>query len=175
VLIERKDALRYGFDPAANNNAEVGNRPHFQGIREDSKLPSTSQAKGASVVVESQPLPNIGSVLETPSTCDAQNPTPTKHLTLLSVVTKLARSNRALVAFFMTLVYGYVTFQQSCSIFHNLLRRIAYSSQEPALPLHLQAIWGLKSSKVGLVFLAAVVPTLFCKSMNTILEPTLIP
>ena len=37
-----------------------------------------------------------------------------------------------------------------------------YSSQEPALPLHLQAAWGLDSSQVGLVFLAAVVPTLFC-------------
>jgi len=43
---------------------------------------------------------------------------------------------------------------------HSL--RVVYSSQEPALPLHLQAVWGLDSSKVGLVFLAAVIPTLVC-------------
>jgi MFS transporter, DHA1 family, solute carrier family 18 (vesicular amine transporter), member 1/2 len=39
---------------------------------------------------------------------------------------------------------------------------VVYSSQEPALPLHLQQIWGLNSAKVGQVYIAAVVPTLFC-------------
>lgn len=40
--------------------------------------------------------------------------------------------------------------------------RVVYSSQEPALPLHLQQVWGLGSAKVGLVYLAAVVPTIIC-------------
>jgi hypothetical protein len=39
---------------------------------------------------------------------------------------------------------------------------------EPTLPLRLQAIWGLGSSQVGLVFIAAVVPTLICEKTNII-------
>jgi len=31
--------------------------------------------------------------------------------------------------------------------------------------LHLQAVWGLEADKVGLVFIAAVVPTFFCKQL----------
>lgn len=37
-------------------------------------------------------------------------------------------------------------------------------TQEPTIPLQLEKIWGLDSAKVGLVFLAAVVPTVVCKS-----------
>lgn len=39
------------------------------------------------------------------------------------------------------------------------------TSQEPALPLYLQASWRLNSSKVGLVYIAAVVPTLFSSTI----------
>lgn len=44
-----------------------------------------------------------------------------------------------------------------------ILYRVVYSSQEPTIPLHLQQVWNLDSGKVGLVFIAAVVPTLFCE------------
>lgn len=42
--------------------------------------------------------------------------------------------------------------------------RLVYSVLETTLPLHLQDVWGLGSGKVGLIFLAAVIPTLFCTS-----------
>ena len=45
------------------------------------------------------------------------------------------------------------------------LHRWIISSEEPALPLHLQDIWNFNPSKVGLVYIAAVVPTLFCTSL----------
>ena len=44
-----------------------------------------------------------------------------------------------------------------------ILYRVTYTSQEPALPVRLQDLYGFDSLKVGLVFLAAVVPTIFCK------------
>lgn len=46
--------------------------------------------------------------------------------------------------------------------------RLVYTSQEPAIPLHLQNVWDLDSGKVGLVFLAAVIPTLFCKKYTQV-------
>ena len=45
------------------------------------------------------------------------------------------------------------------------LHRWIISSEEPALPLHLQDVWNFNPSKVGLVYIAAVVPTLFCTSL----------
>lgn len=36
------------------------------------------------------------------------------------------------------------------------------SMQEPTLPLHLQSVWGYNSDKVGLVYMAALVPALIC-------------
>ncbi|KAJ6569655.1 MFS general substrate transporter [Mycena capillaripes] len=66
------------------------------------------------------------------------------RLSLVGVIARLFRSSRAVVVIIITFLYG-----------------IIYSTQEPTLPLHLQAIWGLNSSKVGLVYLAGVVPTLF--------------
>lgn len=43
---------------------------------------------------------------------------------------------------------------------------VSYSAQEPALPLYLADRYGLNSSKVGLVLLAGVIPTLFCESLS---------
>lgn len=36
-----------------------------------------------------------------------------------------------------------------------------YTCIEPTLPLHMQSLWGFDSTKVGLVFLGAVIPTFF--------------
>lgn len=44
----------------------------------------------------------------------------------------------------------------------NRINRAVVSSQEPSVPVHLQAVWDLSPERVGVVFIAAVVPTLFC-------------
>ncbi|PCH33242.1 MFS general substrate transporter [Wolfiporia cocos MD-104 SS10] len=61
---------------------------------------------------------------------------------------KLVTSSRAIAVCASTLMYGMIL-----------------ASQEPALPLHLQAIWKLNASKVGIVYIAAVVPTLFSSAL----------
>lgn len=172
LIIERKEALCHGVDPAANPNAgaDKDNERHIRGVHDNSEIPSASQEKGNGVD-SAQSGPNAGAIVELLRTADAEDPASPgtkKSLSLLAVVMKLAKSTRALIAFFITLVYGYVLPQVACCLGHNQSRRIIYSSQEPALPLHLQTTWGLDSSKVGLIFLAAVVPTLFCKSMDII-------
>ncbi|KAI6146708.1 hypothetical protein BKA82DRAFT_4415516 [Pisolithus tinctorius] len=45
----------------------------------------------------------------------------------------------------------------------HLLGSVVNSMEELTLPLHLQAVWGLDSSQVGLVYLAAFIPALVCQ------------
>ncbi|KAK0494218.1 major facilitator superfamily domain-containing protein [Armillaria luteobubalina] len=72
-----------------------------------------------------------------------------KKVSFVQVLRLLLRSHRALVAAFLTFVYG-----------------IVYSTQEPVISSHLNSVWGLNSSKVGLVLLASVIPTLFASPLS---------
>ncbi|KAJ7275547.1 major facilitator superfamily domain-containing protein [Mycena haematopus] len=74
---------------------------------------------------------------------------PAQRLSLAGVIIKLFTLPRAVVAITVIFLYG-----------------IVYSAQEPTLPLHLQDVWGLNSSKVGLVYLAGVVPTFFSAPLS---------
>jgi len=62
----------------------------------------------------------------------------------LQIVWKLSTSPRAMSAFILSLLYG-----------------IVLGGEEPTLPLRLQAVWGLSSAKVGIVYLGATAPSLF--------------
>ncbi|KAF8060998.1 MFS general substrate transporter [Lyophyllum atratum] len=128
LIIERKDALKWGVDPKDRDHSKV----EEQIDREKPHAELTPTMDG--LKEETSKEPNV----------DEQSRQRPKPISLLSVIIKLFKSSRAVVAIIMTLVYG-----------------IVYTSQEPSLPLHLQNVWGLNSGKVGLVFLAAVVPTFF--------------
>ncbi|KAF9034557.1 hypothetical protein BJ165DRAFT_1409859 [Panaeolus papilionaceus] len=69
--------------------------------------------------------------------------TPPKSLSLVSIILKLAKSSRMLMPLSIVFMHGAKQFYQ-----------------EPTIPLHLQSVRRLNSSKVGLVFVAAVLPTL---------------
>ncbi|VDC00288.1 unnamed protein product [Peniophora sp. CBMAI 1063] len=114
LIIERKDAIRYGFDPALvleEQDAE----------KSENDAPAIDDAQGS-----------VNDTRERVSSSP------------LAVIVKLAKSPRALTALFCTFIWGAV-----------------YAGQEPAVTLHLQDTWGLNSSEVGLVFIAAVVPSIF--------------
>ncbi|KAK0189482.1 MFS general substrate transporter [Armillaria mellea] len=72
-----------------------------------------------------------------------------KKVSFVQVLRLLFQSHRALAAAFLTFVYG-----------------IVYSTQEPVISGHLNRVWGLNSSKVGLVLLASVIPTLFTSPLS---------
>jgi hypothetical protein len=58
-----------------------------------------------------------------------------------------------------------------CSTCNQLiLHRVTYTSQEPALPVRMQRLYGFDSWEVGLVFLAAVLPTIFCERTGWVPE-----
>ncbi|KAF8973801.1 major facilitator superfamily domain-containing protein [Flammula alnicola] len=134
IIIERKDALLWGVDPAfvrpgsdANDSSppEVGEdrSGQVQKVTTDLITNKASESKDSPIPTDVQPdvQPSEMSTAESPPS-------------LLAVIVKLAKSPRACVV---------------------------YSSQEPSIPLHLQHVWNLDSATVGLIFIAAVVPTLF--------------
>ncbi|KAI0063212.1 MFS general substrate transporter [Artomyces pyxidatus] len=152
LIIERYEALRWGVDPGALDTADS----EAQEIKSD-----PTAAYGTFEGPSTQPLdPQGADSSAVPSTSNVEAPTteksegarttvssptvsPPPRLSSMKVIAKLAKSSRALVALFNTIIYG-----------------IMFTSQEPALPLHLNQVWGLDSSKVGLVYIASVVPTL---------------
>ncbi|KAJ3506089.1 hypothetical protein NLJ89_g7065 [Agrocybe chaxingu] len=140
ILIERKDALVWGIDPAKiSSNEDNAPSPVTETKAEEEiqEIPSASTdveaAKDQQTTVSQEPPPATDTEAK-----------PEIKISLVSVMADLSRSPRALVALFIIFVYG-----------------IVYSSQEPAIPLHLQRVWDLDSRAVGIVFIAAVVPTMF--------------
>ncbi|CAK5280048.1 unnamed protein product [Mycena citricolor] len=105
LVIERKEALRWGYDPLA--------------------------------VQETADEEKQGEPTATPDSGPVTAPS------LLQVITRLFKSSRAAVIMVICVLYG-----------------IIYAAMEPTLPLHLQDIWGLNSSKVGLIYLGSAVPSL---------------
>ncbi|TFK26563.1 MFS general substrate transporter [Coprinopsis marcescibilis] len=77
------------------------------------------------------------------STLEPKEDGPIRKVSLVKTIWTLCKNRRALAAFLVTLVYG-----------------VLLSSMEPSVPVHLKEAWGLDSKSVGLVFIAAVVPTL---------------
>ncbi|CAL1696710.1 unnamed protein product [Somion occarium] len=133
LVIERKDAWPHGIDPAA-----VSEKPqaHTEAINED--------VKDSKIPDNSSPSPFQEAVAAvTPTEHSEPVPVPETRLPLLKVVTTLLRSPRAMVTILITLIQGLV-----------------YSATEPSLPLHLQDVWHLAASKVGLIYMAIVIPSL---------------
>ncbi|KAG1841315.1 major facilitator superfamily domain-containing protein [Suillus subalutaceus] len=153
LLIERNVALKWGYDPSEPSAVVMKEAPDASSTPDiqlssipiahvhESTDPETNEVEEPTVPDKSR-LPNARKLsIARRSIIDlALNRRPTP---LLSVIVKLSQSPRALVALTMAFVYGLVQ-----------------SMQEPSLPLHLQSVWGFNSGRVGLAYLAAVVPAL---------------
>nr|GAT57538.1 predicted protein [Mycena chlorophos] len=123
LIIERKDALQWGVDPAAPPTPAT----------------TTSDAEKDDTEIGQPEVPVV----------EAAASGPVKHLSLVGVMARLGRSSRAVVCLILTFIFG-----------------IIYAAQEPTLTLHLQAVWGLDSAKVGIVYIASVVPGLFSSPIS---------
>lgn len=133
LIIERKDAVKWAYDPAAlhtSSGVEL-EAPEAPAITDET--PATD-ATGSVTNINEEP------VLERAPSVAEPKPAP---LSLLAVIIKLLHSPRALMALLLSVVFGTV-----------------WTAQETGLPLHLQDAWGEGSGTVGLVLLAGVVPTL---------------
>ncbi|TFK30700.1 MFS general substrate transporter [Coprinopsis marcescibilis] len=144
VIIERKDAIKWGFDPhviasKADTNANV------KQIDEKKDLEAIVE-KPASPVPQLPPIQPSDSesspAAQVTEEAVAVDQKPVK-LSLHRSIKSLLQSSRAVAAFVISLLYG-----------------ILLSSQEPSVPVHLNRVWGLNSGSVGLVFIGAILPTL---------------
>ena len=175
LIIERKDALGWRVNPdaiSAGKHAEeehVSNDIDIADGQLDEKDQSTSS--GPLVLNALPEKPKEGEVEPLPDTEQAEAViiVPIKPLSFHVVVIRLMKSSRALVALGLSFVWGYCDCIASVFPLYSRVFRLAYSGQETTLPLHLQAAWNLDSTKVGLVLLAAVVPTVICMYQCTIL------
>ncbi|KAF9812727.1 hypothetical protein IEO21_06035 [Rhodonia placenta] len=78
---------------------------------------------------------------------------PKIELSMMGVVVRLLTSVRALVALIIVFF---------CSV--------AFAALDVTIPLRLQAIWGYNSTKVGLVYLAAIIPTIISNASAGVLS-----
>ncbi|KAF9229686.1 MFS general substrate transporter [Gyrodon lividus] len=154
LVIERDEAMKWGYDPS------VGHKLDPLATLE---APSSPQQSSGAIAAPGSNLPRPEPISEDSPTFNEPKPVitgdlrpPTAHalstsdvslvckpLPLLSVISRLGQSPRAVAALAMSLIYGTVN-----------------SMQEPSLPLHLQSIWGYNPDQVGLVYLAALAPAL---------------
>ncbi|KAG8829799.1 hypothetical protein FRC17_006005 [Serendipita sp. 399] len=107
---------------------------------------------GRFLVIEQKDVTRWASQNETgeaPIGNDAKAPPPEDsrkrtQLSLFRVIITLGRSKRAFVALVNSFIYG-----------------ITFTATEPTLPLRLADLYGFTSTKVGIVYLATVVPSVF--------------
>ncbi|KAG1908464.1 MFS general substrate transporter [Suillus fuscotomentosus] len=152
LIIERDVALKWGHDPS-EPTAVIMKGALDASSTSDIQLSSlpTAQVHGSTTEVNEVEDPMVPDKSRLPNARKlsiARKPIMDpalvrKPISLLSVIIKLSQSPRAMVALSMSFVYGLVQ-----------------SMQEPSLPLHLQSIWEFNSDRVGLAYLAAVVPAL---------------
>ena len=127
VIIERKDALRWGVDPAAEvevvqpeardeeaqcaekppvtvGEAQVANEgtPQEDGEAQTGALPAPGEAE------EGRTSPSAATPQNAVARTTSNSPSHKPHFSAMQVLHKLRRSPRAIVTVFMTFVWGYV-------------------------------------------------------------------
>jgi len=164
LIIERDAAMKWGYDPSVGQQLDPVANLETSSSPQQSSLPDVIAFSGSNL-----PRPEINPedslMLNEPKPVMTEDLPPTPHMSpipdaslvherlpLLSVISKLGQSPRAVAALAMSFVYGTVN-----------------SMQEPSLPLHLQAVWGYNPDQVGLVYLAALVPALISSPLAGLL------
>ncbi|KAI0005376.1 major facilitator superfamily domain-containing protein [Russula compacta] len=152
LLIERREALAWGFDPAARANPPSGylsdsavhEAYQYGTFATETGLPS-ERGRQLSHAPASGETDSTDSLLEWETGAHATQTFHTQHdqISFFQVIRGLCMSSRAVAAVVNSLVYGIL-----CSL------------QEPTLPVHLQRTWQLSSSQVGFVFVAAALPAM---------------
>ncbi len=109
VIIERKDAIRWGIDPAAVKQDATVAPPPANSVEDVPEVAHTEKSDGTAPVKEDMPnssslTPQVASSSPDPEA--ALPPSRKKHLTLVDVLVLFGKSPRTLVACFLIFVYG---------------------------------------------------------------------
>ncbi|KAH9891124.1 MFS general substrate transporter [Cubamyces lactineus] len=152
LIIERKEAIRWdaSFTDLVGRNNPSKERVAYGAVQEkrpegSPERTSHDQSEDAAETVSPTRVPSRTQA-EAETGGQASEPA---QLSIPRLLFKLVRSPRALSAVFLTLSYG-----------------IMISSLEPVLPLYLQSTYGFDVSKVGLIYIAAVVPSFISSPLS---------
>lgn len=130
-------------------------------------FPDTTNANDQTGATSIPMTPRASSRTSQPTDVDSESQEKAQ-LSLWQVLVQLAKSPRALSALFVTLTNGYVVAIRFPYCMDtdtlSLTARLVYATIEPALPLRLQDVWHLDSTRVGVVFIAGLAPSLLCLS-----------
>ncbi|KAI0307480.1 MFS general substrate transporter [Multifurca ochricompacta] len=157
LLIERWEALFWGFDPAASvddsfdRSSTLPNytEPQYGTFSAEASIPD-EEGRQDSYTFDSEEIDYINPPFDRKiGTHEALTVNLQRdHISFIRVIKELCMSSRAVAAMVNSFVYG-----------------ILYSFQEPTLPVHLQRTWRLTSSQVGYVYIAAALPAVLSPSL----------
>ncbi|KAI0367508.1 MFS general substrate transporter [Pilatotrama ljubarskyi] len=149
LIIERKEAIRHDASFTTlvgrrnNSSPTLAYGTTAQDEKRDQPVEASARearGEGAETTEATGRAPSRGGTeTETQEQGGEQDPV---QLSIPRLLFKLVRSPRALSAIYLTLSFG-----------------IMLTSLEPVLPLYLQETFGLDVSKIGLVYIVAVVPS----------------
>ncbi|KAI0358937.1 MFS general substrate transporter [Trametes cingulata] len=149
LIIERKEAIRYDASFTTLVSRRSNSSPtlaYGTTAAEEKKEQPTNVSAGEAREEGAEPAETGTRVPSRAATAteahDQERDQDPVHLSIPRLLLKLARSPRALSATWLTLSFG-----------------IMLTSLEPVLPLYLQSTFGLDVSKIGLIYIVAVVPS----------------
>ncbi len=170
IIIERKDAIRWGIDPAALKEDTTVAPPAENSFQ---YVPETELAEKGDVTTPSkEDIPNECSLTSrvSPSSADLEavlSPGAEKapHADRCSyTIRKVAAHAGCLLPYICPCVKCFIPVL--CPPHLTTHRSLTYSTQEPSIPVHLQHVWGLDSKNVGLVFICTAVSAFICESYH---------
>ncbi|GJJ08878.1 hypothetical protein Clacol_003098 [Clathrus columnatus] len=140
LVIEKRDAVRWGFDPTAACLQGGNNNNQDFDVETSTSEPDTIKNK------------EKGLENETEIPADLSRNEISHHQSSLQLMLTILKSKRAMAAALVILIYG-----------------IDIGMLEPTVPLRFQEIYGYTSLKVGLVFMGATFPTIISSAIAGIL------
>ncbi|KAI1786300.1 MFS general substrate transporter [Ganoderma leucocontextum] len=150
LIIERKEAARWDVSLSALVESHNTSRERVNAY---GATTLAAKDEGPAAEIATQPRSEDAIIaVETTQRVPATPPGAIEaqaQLTVMGLLLKLVKSRRAMAPVFLALAYG-----------------IILSSQEPALPLYLQSTYNFDVSKIGLVYIAAVVPSFISSPLS---------
>ncbi|RPD81570.1 MFS general substrate transporter [Lentinus tigrinus ALCF2SS1-7] len=144
LIIERKDAIRWDASLTGLVQSHGASRDRAYGATATDTEKRDEQPVNTTTRPTDEENTAVTAPAREPATNEAQ-----QSLSIVGLLLTLLKSPRAMAPVYLTFIYG-----------------VIITSQEPALPLYLQSTYGLDVSKVGLVYLAAVIPSFISSPLS---------
>ncbi|KAH9927461.1 MFS general substrate transporter [Epithele typhae] len=149
LIIERKEAERWdaSLSPLVRTNTSSSRRPAYGGTSNEKRdEPAPTDVLTAPADADAGLEAPSGSAAAAAMGTDAAAAQTAPQLSIVRLLWLMVKSKRTMAPVLLAFVYGAVL-----------------TSQEPVVPLYLGGTYGLDTSQIGLVYIAAVIPSFICK------------